>query len=212
MSLFPHLDKSVNWSFFEKRVCLTTLAEEWAIGSQEFARVGLEVERFQSLPDIGPHQSFSKSEREILCQFWLEEKQTLLHLEDDCVFRELDHLEGALSELPTDWDIVYLGANLVCWNNGEPQPERFSEHLFRVRAAWTTHCVGYSRKGARHLLERQPGFSEIMFDNWMSKQLPDLNAYCVAPMVAYQRHRRSSIWATNEDYTPIFEASEARLR
>jgi len=184
------------------------------IGSQEFERVGLTVERFQSIPDIGPHQSFSKSEREILCQFWLSELPTLLHLEDDCIFRDLSHLEQALLELPTNWDIVYLGANLICSNNGKLRPERYSEHLFRVHAAWTTHCVGYSRKAARYLLERQPGFSEMMFDNWMSTKLSELNAFCVAPMAAYQRPRVSSIWQTGviDDYTEIFQMSEERLK
>ena len=157
----------MNWRFFEKRVCLTTLGEEWVIGAQEFARVGLEVERFQSLPDIGPHQSFSKSEREILVQFWLSEAKTLLHVEDDCVFRDLSHLDQAFGELPEDWDIVYLGANLVCWNNGEPQPERYSEHLFRVKAAWTTHAIGYNRKCVHELLTRQPNFSAQMFDQYL---------------------------------------------
>jgi hypothetical protein len=204
----------VNWLFFDKRVCLTTLAEEWAIGAQEFARVGLEVERFQSLPDIGPHQSFSKSEREILCQFWLEEKKTLLHVEDDCIFRDLGHLESALRELPEDWDILYLGANLVCWNNGEPQPQRYSEHLFRVKAAWTTHAIAYNRKCVFEILAKQPMFSERMFDQYLSSRLPEFNAYCVAPMVAYQRPRVSSIWRRGvvDDYTEIFQESEKRLR
>jgi hypothetical protein len=200
------------FSFFERKVCLT-LGPDYPLAEAEFDRVGLtEVLRFDALPDIGPHQSFSKSEREILWQFWQSGASSLLHLEDDCIFRSCDHLGLALSELPDDWDIVYLGANLICWNNGEIAPERYSEHLFRVRAAWTTHCVGYSRKGAQYLLERQPGFSEIMFDNWMSTQLPYLNAYCVAPMVAYQRPRFSSIWGREDDYTPIFEASEERLK
>lgn len=205
----------MNWSFFNKRICLTTLAEEWEIGKREFDRVGLEVERFQSLPDIGPHQSFSKSEREILCQFWLEEKpQTLLHLEDDCVFRDLGYLEQALSELPEDWDIVYLGANLVCWNNGEPQPERYSEHLFRIKNAWTTHAIGYNRKCVFEILAKQPALSTQMFDQYLSGRLSEFNAFVVAPMVAYQRPRKSSIWDKNEidDYTGIFEESDRRLR
>lgn len=200
------------WNFFERRVCLTNDPVEWEIGKAEFDRAGLAVDRFAALPDIGPHQSFSKSLREILCQFWLSEADTLLHVEDDCVFRSLDHLPQALAELPRDWDVVYLGANLICWNNGEPLPERHSEHLFRIRAAWTTHAVGFSRKGARYLLERTPGLSDVMLDNWISTQLPELKAYCVAPMVAYQRPRYSSIWQRADDYTPIFEASEERLR
>jgi hypothetical protein len=201
------------WQFFQRRVCLTTLPSEWVIGAREFARVGLDVERFQSLPDIGPHQSFNKSEREILCQFYLSDAQTLLHFEDDCVFRDLSHLPQALGELPDDWDIVYLGANLVCWNDGEPAPERHSEHLWRVKAAWTTHAIGYNRKCVYELLAKQPAFSEIMFDNWLSTRLPELNAYCVAPMVAYQRPRVSSIWQRGyiDDYTEIFQESDKRL-
>lgn len=202
----------MNWSFFQRRVCLTTLPAEWSIAAQEFSRVGLQVDPFQSLPDIGPHQSFSKSEREILVQFWLSGDGTLLHLEDDCQFRDLSHLDVALSELPADWDIVYLGANLICWNNGEPQPERYSEHLFRVKAAWTTHAIGYNRKCVETIIAKQPGFSDVMFDQYLSGRLPEFNAFVVAPMVAYQRPRFSSIWNREDDYTPIFEASQEKLR
>lgn len=202
------------WEFFRRRICLTTLDTEWQQAVTEFARVGLTVEKFQSLPDIGPHQSFSKSEREILCQFWLSQSETLLHLEDDCVFRDLTHLPQALSELPADWDIVYLGANLICWNNGEPNPERYSDHLFRVKSAWTTHAIGYNRKCVHEIISRQPSYSEIMFDNYLSSRLAEFNAYCVAPMVAYQRPHMSTIWQreTPDDYSEIFEASEKRMQ
>jgi hypothetical protein len=61
------------------------------------------------------------------------------------------------------------------------------------------------------ILEHQPGFSEQMIDNWLSAQLPRLNAYVVAPMVAYQRARHSAIWGRYDDYTPIFKQSEAKL-
>lgn len=202
------------WSFFQRRVCLTTIDTEWQLAQQEFARVGLTVDKFQSLPDIGPHQSFSKSEREILLGFWQSEAETLLHLEDDVQFRNLGHLEAAISELPAEWDILYLGANLICWNKDEPQPERVSEHLWRVRAAWTTHAVAYHRKCVFEVIAKQPCFSEIMFDNWLSTRLPELNAYCVGPMAAWQRPHVSSIWQRDyvDDYTGIFEASEGRLR
>lgn len=201
------------WSFFDRRICLTTLPSEWAIAQQEFSRVGLEVTPFQSLPDIGPHQSFSKSEREILCQFYLSGAETLLHLEDDVVFRDLSHLEQALMELPDDWDIVYLGANLLCGNNGEPWPIYYTPNLFKVMCAWTTHAVAYNRRCVLRILERQPALHVQMFDQYLSDLLPELNAFVIAPMVAYQRPRVSSIWNKgHEDYTEIFEASDARLR
>ena len=64
------------------------------------------------------------------------------------------------------------------------------------------------------ILEKQPEFSVRMFDNYLSDRLPELQAFCVAPMVAYQRPRISSIWQKGivDDYTPIFEASEERLK
>lgn len=200
------------WDFFERRVCLTTYPDEWAKAEREFERVGLEVQRFQSIPDIGPHQSFSHSVRQILIDFNESDAQTLLHLEDDVEFRELEHLNPALEELPDDWDIVYLGANLILWEHEKPQPpERYSSRLFRVFGAWATHAVGFNKRVVPFLLDNQPGFSERMFDNWMSTRLPELNAYVISPMVAYQRPRHSAIWGRYDDYRPIFEASDALL-
>lgn len=204
----------MNWSFFHRRICLTNDDAEWQPAQTEFNRVGLEVEKYQAVKEIGPHQSFSHSERNILLDFLHSDAETLLHLEDDCVFRDLGHLPKAIDELPEDWDVIYLGANLVLWNNGEPWPERYSEHLFRVKCAWTTHAIAYNKKCVRTILEGQPSFDAQMFDNWLSTRLPELNAFCVAPMVAYQRPRISSIWQRGyvDDYTPIFEASEERLK
>lgn len=193
------------WNFFDQRVCLTTKRQEWKIAQVEFARVGLEVEKFLSINDIGPHQSFSRSVRYILINAYESGAHRLLHLEDDCVFRDYSHLEKALSELPEDWDVVYLGANILC------EPERFSEHLFKVTRCWTTHAIGYNRKVLPWLLEHQPGFSERMFDNWLGDNLHQLNAYIVAPMVAWQRPHESSIWGRYDDYTEIFDNSAALL-
>jgi hypothetical protein len=204
----------MDWSFFQRRVCLTANPGEWLKACAEFQRVGLTVEKYEAVKEIGPHQSFNHSERNILLEFLFSEDNRLLHLEDDVAFRDLGHLPQALSELPANWDILYLGANLVCWNNGEPVPERFSEHLWRVRAAWTTHAIAYHKSCVRRILERQPEFSAQMFDNALSELLPELNAFVVAPMVAWQRPRVSSIWQRDgvDDYTEIFKQSEMKLR
>jgi hypothetical protein len=195
----------VTWGFFDRVVCLTNDAAEWCRGRDEFARVGLDAQRFNALDDIGPHQSFSRSVRQILIDFHESGDKTLLHLEDDCVFRELYHLGEALNELPDNWDIVYLGANI------QGDVLQISPHLFKVSNAWTTHCIGFNRKVIPFILENQPGFSEMMLDNWLGSQLGKLNAYVVAPMVAWQRPRYSTIWGRLVDYNEVFEASEAKL-
>lgn len=204
------------WDFFDHRVCLTVYDEEWLKGKQEFDRVGLSVARMDALPDIGPHQSFNRTMRQVLQNFNDSARgQHLLHLEDDCVFQDLTHLDAALSELPEDWDICYLGCNLLCMGLGdvpESAPERYSEHLFRVKLAWTTHAIGFNRKVVPFILDNQPGFSERMLDNWIGEQLPKLRAYAVAPMVAWQRSHYSGIWSREVDYDDIFRASNEKLR
>jgi hypothetical protein len=195
------------WDFFDRKVCLTNNPVEWEKGLAEFQRVGLsDVQRFEALPEIGPHQSFNSSERRILIDFLHSQAQTLLHLEDDCSFLSLDHLPAALAQLPEDWDIVYLGANIV-----DPNPERVSRNLYRLRDAWTTHAVGYNKKVVRWILENQPGFSERMYDNWLGSQLPNLKAFVINPMAAWQRPRFSSIWERDTNYDDVFLASQGKL-
>lgn len=201
-----------DWSFFQRRVCLTASDTEYALAEAEFARVGLTVEKYPAVREIGPHQSFNHSERNILLDFLHSDAETLLHLEDDVAFQDLSHLPQAISELPDNWDILYLGANLICWNDAEPWPIYYTDNLFKVTRAWTTHAIAYHKRCVRRILERQPGMSEQMYDQYLSGRLHEFNAFVVAPMVAYQRSRFSSIWQREDDYTGIFERSDARLR
>ncbi len=107
------------WDFFQRRCSLTVDPSEWEKGQAEFARVGLtEVIKYQALPIdndqiLGVHQSFNGTMRSALQDFYDSDAQTLLNMEDDCWFQPFDHLEAALSQLPADWDLAYLGANLI---------------------------------------------------------------------------------------------------
>jgi hypothetical protein len=103
----------------------------------------------------------------MLKEFLLTDGKTFLGLEDDVLFKDLTHLPDALNELPEDWDIVYLGANVT-----ENRPEFYSHNLRRVRSAWTTHAVGYSRKAVEKIVEMYKGDweSEGMYDDWLSRK------------------------------------------
>lgn len=194
------------FDFFHRKACLTCDPAEWEIGYRELARVGLyDVIKFDALPDIGPHQSFNRSLRQMLIDFYDSGAQTFLMLEDDCEFKDLEHLEQALTEVPRDWDLLYLGANI----RGDVL--RITEHIFKLTDAWTTHCLGFNRKVVPYLLKFQPHISEQMADNWIGSQLGRLNGYVVAPMVAWQRPRWSVIWDKEVDYTEVFTLSEEKL-
>jgi hypothetical protein len=195
------------WNFFDDKYCLTLDPAEWNLAQKEFHRVGLyNVRKFDAIPDVGPHQSFNRSSRRMLIDFFGAGNQRLLILEDDAEFRQLDHLSTALYELPSDWDIVYLGANIQ-----DAVPERYTTHLSRVRNAWTTHAIGYNRQVLPFLLENMPGVEDRMYDNWLGSVLPDLKAFVVNPMVAWQRPRYSVIWGKTVDYSDAFVLSQEKL-
>lgn len=123
-----------------------------------------------------------------------------LVLEDDVIFKNHEHLEQAMSELPDDWDMCYLGANIVgtdlcSW----PTPERFSKHLSRIKQAWTTHAIAYSAKGVQRILTTwMPG--DQIYDDVLRCNLENMEAFIVNPMVADQRPGYSDIWQRDTDY------------
>jgi hypothetical protein len=193
------------FDYFDRKVCLTADLAEWHLAEAEFSRVGISgVQKFEALPDIGPHQSFNRSTRQILIEFFESDTQRLLFLEDDCVFNQHDHLQVAINQLPADWDIIYFGCNIQ-----DEKPVKISDNLFKIKGAFTTHCIGYNKKCIPFILENQPGFSEQMFDSWLSGQ--QLNAYVINPMIAWQRPRHSKIWGRQVDYTEHFKESQEKL-
>lgn len=199
----------MNWNFFDLIYVLNTpsAVERMKLTVAELQRVGCSnFTRFEALPDIGPHQSFNRSIKEMLLNFYRsKDYETLLILEDDVVFGPMGHLEKALNSLPDNWDICYLGANLQ--EKDFKEPEYYNPLLCRVYNAWTTHAISIHKRAVKRLIVNQPGFSDRMFDNWLSSVLGNFNAYCVSPMVAYQRPGKSLIWNSNTNYHSIFTKS-----
>jgi len=134
-------------------------------------------------------------------------------LEDDVVFGDAfltnAVLNCAIQELPENWDILYLGANLHV--DGFKEPIRYSSHLCRIYNAWTTHAIAFNHKCVKWIAYNQPQFHEGMFDGWLSSQLFHFNAFCVTPMVAFQRPGNSLIWGHDVDYDPVFRISSDKL-
>ncbi len=98
----------MNWRFFQ-RIIGFALDEDWPILCSELERIEMtNVQRFIPLPIdaeliLGPHQSFNGSTHQMLSDFLATDNDTCLILEGDCVFKDLTHIETALSELPLDW-------------------------------------------------------------------------------------------------------------
>lgn len=146
----------------------------------------------------------------MLKAFLRTEAKVLLALEDDAVFGNLDALDAAINELPDDWDVLYLGANITGGVFGikERPPVKYSGHLYSVRAAWTTHAIAYTRRIVELIVSRYQPQTFEMYDQWLNANiLPHYKCFLVNPMVAFQRPGKSDLWNCHADYTGAFEAS-----
>lgn len=151
----------------------------------------------------------------MLKTFLATKAKTLLALEDDVIFRELDVVRDALSHLPPDWDVLYLGANITDMVFGikENPPVKHSEHLYRVRRAWTSHAIAYTREAAQRIVTVYDPNICGMYDEFLSSNMLDkMNAFLVNPMVAFQRPGVSDLWGCQTDYTGAFELGNKIMR
>ena len=132
--------------------------------------------------------------------------QPMLVFEDDAqMVRDKIHFDLALENLPEDFDMLMLGANI------KDKVERVSEHICRVRGAWTTHAVYYSPKIIQHLIEILPTLDTVIDEYFRTTIHPQGNSYVVRPMVCYQRPSYSDLMQADQDYTGLFETSNSML-
>lgn len=127
----------------------------------------------------------------------------LILFEDDVLLKDTSHFKDAIAQLPDDWELCYLGGNIVA------PIERYSSHLFKTFGAWTTHAVMY-----RHPKTIGQAYTDIniMFDDWLKEHIhPKGNTYIISPMIAWQKVHRSELWGHIADYTQIFNDSANKL-
>lgn len=127
----------------------------------------------------------------------------LLLFEDDVEIKDFTHFNEAVSQLPSDWELCYLGANLIA------PIEKYSNNLYKTFGAWTTHAVMYNNPK-----ELCKGYSDtsIMFDDWLKTWIhPRGNTYIIKPMIAWQKPHNSNLWGHYANYTRIFDDSASKL-
>lgn len=195
----------MNWQYFDSVKILNQASrpDRWDLAEQEFQRIGLSTyQKFLSVPADQPYKSFCISQWAMLNSFLESEGGYLLTLEDDVIFKNIDHLGEALMELPDNWDLLYLGANI----RGQ-RPDRHSKHLGRIRIAYTTHAIAYSRKMVEYIVGNYNPYNYEMYDSWLSDNvLGKFRCFIVNPMVAFQRPGiHSDLWGIVTDYTSCFE-------
>lgn len=114
----------------------------------------------------------------------------ILVFEDDIEIlhnRIYDFIEMIIEQVPDDFDLLYLGCNLLV------PPVKVSKNILKIRAAYSSHSVLYSKKGIDLILslwkENQP------YDNFLMTEIqPYGNCFCTYPILCSQRIGESSIF------------------
>jgi len=117
--------------------------------------------------------------------------------EDDCQFIEPWSLvEKAMSQLPDNWDALWLGATL------DAPLKRYSENLFRLRRAYCTHAIMYnSPKIIEYILNNfLPFDGRKIIDVFYHKDVQEnFNCFITYPMTTIQRNSMSDVMKREQD-------------
>lgn len=125
----------------------------------------------------------------------------MLILEDDVEFIATNsQLISAYNELPSDWDMLYLGGNAI------RNQRKYSPLLYRADGVVTTHAILYSAEMvswiADNLFEAHDKIDRNnTIDVWLMDNVqPKFNCFICSPQIASQRFGYSDICKMNINY------------
>lgn len=172
--------------------------DRWASVQQEFERVGIKnVQRFSAF--TGGWKGCAQSHLAIIDANKNEPRFTIF--EDDVRFlhNPLEILAKAESQLPAEWDMLYLGAN--------PQApmEKFSDNLFRLRKAWCAHAIIFNnrpRKVIDFITRHRASIKKIdvFYSDTIQEAYGEFGVFITNPLVASQENNFSDITNTQNTY------------
>lgn len=170
--------------------------------SQELNVQGIPFERFPAIWNCVGWVGYNKSIRAIFEKY--RQVENLFMFEDDCYF-ESRFDRNVLSELPSDYDGLWLGSNLQ-----SDHKQHYGESLSILENGWNTHATLFSKQFREWILQIWDG--ELVFDEWVRvNALPVRKCFVLRPMIAFQRPSKSNIVDGFADYTAAWEKAKSRL-
>jgi len=166
---------------------LNRRVDRWYVVREHVHDIGLlGAVRFTAFDEKPGWKGCAKSHIAIMEQ-WKDEDMFLI-LEDDVEFLEdISYVDIALSQLPKDWDALFLGASPQ-----EPH-KRYSDNLFKLKNAFCTHAiiwhpredgaVGYILSHRKDIGKIDIYFRDVIF--------PNFNCFLTWPLLATQRQTQS---------------------
>lgn len=183
-----------SWSLIKSFYCLNldTNPKRWDLCVDVFRSVQIDyVERIITHAEPGDRRyiSFNHAHYNAIKKGY-ETGEPFCIFEDDIEFsRDWKKLEEAVNQLPADWDLFYLGANITGYDNCVWQmPMKMTDNIVRLYNAWMTHAIVYSNKMAKWILENFDPETFPVYDEWLRiNAMVPREVYLINPMICYQR-------------------------
>jgi GR25 family glycosyltransferase involved in LPS biosynthesis len=174
--------------------------DRWRFMSQQFKRLGLEVERFEAIEGkrLSPDVVGAKRPGGIACTMShlaiIREAQrrgepAIMLFEDDAVLCKdfNQRLALFLRTVPVGWDMLFLGISSI---TNEIQ---ITQNVHRLVNGWTTHAYILRRKMFAAVIESMSPQPCREPDEYYNALMPDHKCYVFLPCLSYQRDDWSDI-------------------
>lgn len=199
------------FDFFEFIACinLEKRTDRWEESLIEFDKLEItnKVFRFNAIESSDPCYGNHLSHASIL-KFAREQKiKNVLIFEDDVEFfaGAIRNLTNSIKDLPEDWDMFYLGANLDAY-----KAYKITPHLAKLTGAFATHAYAVKNTLYDKLIDINMDVTTIHNDvSYASLIHPNYNCYLTLPLVAGQRDSYSDIQKKRMSSNSMFRS---RLR
>lgn len=158
-------------------------------------QLNINYHRLSAIEDADPIKGCRLSHIAALQHF---DSEIVFVFEDDACFVDnfYEELDKSLEMLPDDWDMAYLGANLVITH---PVNNRW--HKSQVCSS--THAYAVRRKAVDKLIEQAQQYDGHV-DVAYSLLHPKLNVYLARPTLVYQGESFSDIKQESVDYRNLY--------
>jgi GR25 family glycosyltransferase involved in LPS biosynthesis len=189
---------------FSKIFCinLDRRVDRWEQAQKEFEKAGIldKVERFSAynLPYAtarGNHLSHAaciKKAKENNCENVLIFEDDVEWLNDPLILKRVD--------LPTDWDLFYLGINMDRYS-----ATQVNYHLAKINGGYSTHAYAINKTLFDTLIELNEDTKTVHNDVRMAYEIiPNYNCYVSVPLLAGQRDSYSDIQGRRMDSNQVF--------
>lgn len=125
--------------------------------------------------------------------------KSILIIEDDCVFNEhIRHADQYFDNLPTNWEMVYLGGNHNTHDGADP-PYYINDRIVKLHSTYAAHCIGFRRNMFDVVLKHTRDYKIPLDVTYKNLQMTH-NVFGFSPGVATQRPDYSDIQEQYVDY------------